>query len=123
MPLDPEPRRLPRPIERDHRADPVDVPEHEVAAQETVEPHGPLEVDRVAGAEIGEGCARQGLRAKIEGEVSGADGHRGQADAVDGHARADLDAAERRIGFNGETRSVPLEHPSALLDDPGEHPA
>ena len=38
-------------------------------------------------------------------------------------ALADLGATERRIGFDGETRPIALEHPSALLDDAGEHPA
>ena len=49
-----------------HRADAVDVAQDQVAAEPPAEPQRPLEVDRIAGAELAERGARERLGPEVE---------------------------------------------------------
>ena len=121
LPLDPEARRLSVPHEGRHRGDAVDVPLNEVAPNEAAEPQGPLEVDAVAGAQLAERGADEGLGPEIEAEPARAALDHGEARAVDRDARAERAVFEDEPSRHREAGIVEPDHVAHFLDEPGEH--
>src|ERR671910_2051963 len=121
----------------DDLADPVDVALHDVAAEAVEQPHGPLEVDPVAGGPVADRGAGGGLGRDVRLPPAGAHLDDGQATAVDGDRVADLgvledvdgrDAQAEATGGRDVTRAVGPGVGGAqgrdlaeLLDDPSEH--
>src|SRR5215472_18090346 len=69
LPFEANARRLAVRLVDGDQSDAVHVTQHEVAAYESVEAHGPLEVDAIARVDIAERAPRQRLGAEVEGEM------------------------------------------------------
>ena len=121
--------RAPSPLRPDgrHPADPVHVSQHQMAAEPPVEPERPLEIHRVARRR----ARPRASRASVSGPRSKASRpglalHHGEADAVDRHARAELEPPRGLVRHDDSqpppaSDASPPPHAAQLLDDPGEH--
>jgi len=92
------------------------VPLHQVAAHQTAQAHGSLEVDRVPDPRSPSAVRSERFRAHVEPQVSRAALDHREAGPVDRHAGAQVAVFEHSVRAHHETRAIALEDVADLFD-------